>query len=211
MTRTAQHFAVLGILVGCLTVTAFDAIRAKTPWPAPIEADAPVVLAPLDDVEPALTPLLELARRYAVGGDAASREALERALARFAEVRAAVERIPAGAKKREDGQLIEAVRALVPRIHLLALEIAAIRDPREGRAVADKLALLERLAEKTRSALDQMSEAGRLRARAETEQAAAFASRAPEAVVPEGVAVLFLTVVCAVGMALFSSWRCLQS
>ena len=220
MTRTAQHFWVLGILVASLTVTAFGAIRAQTPGPAPIEADAVVVLAPLDDVQPALTPLLESARRYAVGGDAASRDAFERALARFAEVRAAVERIPAGAKKREDGQLLEAVRALVPRIHLLALEIA------DG-ATPEKLTLLERLAEKTRAALDPLLEVDELQTRSATEKIGSPAPRAPESVVPEGVAVLLLTVACAVSMALVSArrlshpvrrvlaresrrWRCLQ-
>ena len=210
MTRTAQHFWVLGILVASLTMTAFGAIRAQTPGPAPIEADAAVVLAPLDDVQPALTPLLESARRYAVGGDAASREAFERALARFAEVRAAVERIPAGAKKRESGQLLDAVHVLVPRIHILALEIADIGDPVAEPAAADKLALLERLAQKTRAALDQLREAGSRRAAVETEKIARLAPGTAESVVPEGVAVLFPTVVCAPGMALFSSWRCLQ-
>jgi hypothetical protein len=190
MTRTVQRFAVIGILVASLTVTAFDAIGAQMSGPAPLEADAAIVLAPLDDVEPALTRLLESARGYAAGGDAASREAFGRALARFAEVRTLVERIPAGAKKREDGQLLEAVRALVPRIHLLALELrdgagsrlsrtthneAGLADP----AAIIKLALLERLARKTRAALDQLGEAGRFRARAATERLAGLPPRAP--------------------------------
>jgi len=204
MTRRAQHVAVIGMLVAWLTVTAFGAIGVQTSGPAPIETEAAVLLATLDDVEPALTRLLESARGYAVGGDAASREAFERALARFAEVRAAVERIPAGAKQREDGQLLEAVRALVPRIHLLALEIA------DG-ATPEKLALLGRLAEKTRTALDQLREAGELRARAAAEKIAGLAPRAPGSVVPDGAAVLLLAVACAISMALVSAWRCSQS
>ncbi|MBI2160493.1 MAG: hypothetical protein HYU25_08985 [Candidatus Rokubacteria bacterium] len=220
MTRRARRAAVIGILVASLTVTAFGAIRAQTSGPPPIEADAAVVLAPLDDVGPALTRLLESARRHAAGGDAASREPFGHALARFAEVRTLVERIPAGAKPREDGQLLEALHALVPRIHVLALEIA------DG-ATPEKLALLERLADKTRAALDQLSEAGQLRARAAAETIAGPAPRAPGSVVPEGVAVLLLTVACAVSMALVSArpadhpvrrvlaresrrWRCLQ-
>ncbi len=170
MTQTVQHCAVLGILVASLTVTAFGAggARAFRAHPTPAAVDA-ATLVRLDSVEPALGPLTEAAGRYVASADPASREALQRALVRFADVYAEVERVPAPMNKRESGQLLDAVRVLVPRIHVLALEIADIGDPVAEPAAADKLALLERLAQKTRAALDQLREAGFRRAAVETQ------------------------------------------
>lgn len=208
MTRTGQHLAVVGILVAGLTVALSGVIGVPRPGPGPLEADAAGALASLDEVEPALTALLESVRRDAAGRDGAAREAFERALARLAEVRARVERIPAAASRREAGQLLEVVRALVPRIHLLAVEMrdgAGLPDP----VTIGRLALLERLTGKAREALDQLREAGALQGAAGgTEKLAKRGARAADSVVPEGIAVLLLTVACAIATALISARRC---
>lgn len=199
MTPTAQHCAVTGILSVCLLVTALGAVGAQAVRPRPAsDAEDPAVLAQLEAVEPALAQLTEATGRYAADADAASREALERALAGFAEIRAAVERVPAAASSRQRAQLLEVVRALVPRIHVLAIEIA------DG-ATPEKVALLERLAGKTRAALAQLREGPARQAETGSEKIANLAPGATESFVAEGAAVLFLTVVCAISMAIFSS------
>lgn len=158
MQRTGQVCAVIGILLVSLTLTAFGAMSGRPSAPAPAALDGAVILARLDEVEPALAWLLESARAHEAAGDTVSYETLEGALARFAEVRALVEGVPAGAREHEEGQLLDVARALVRRVHLLALEIA------EG-ATPEKLALLERLAHKAHVALDQLREAGPARRR----------------------------------------------
>lgn len=158
MRRPGQVFAVIGILLVSSTLTALGAMSGRAATPAPIAADAAVTLARLDDFEPALAWVLESARAHEAAGDPASRETLERALARFAEVRALVDGASARAKEREEGQLLDAARALVRRVHLVALEIA------DG-ATPERLALLDRLARKAHVALDQLREAGAARRR----------------------------------------------
>jgi len=199
MTRTGQYGAVIAILIVCLAVTAFGAVggQAVRSLPAP-EADDTAVPPQLEAVEPALAHLVEAAGRYAADADAASRERLERVLARFAETRASVERLPAATTARQRAWLAEAVRALVPRIHVLAIEIA-------DEATPEKLALLGRLADKTRAALDQLRDGAAPRPAAGTERIASLAPGAADSFAPEGVVVLFLTVVGAVGMAFFAS------
>lgn len=199
MTREGQYFAVIGILVACLSVTALGAVgvQAVRPLPAAGQEDV-AVLAPLETVEAALAQLTEATARYAADADAASREALERALVGFGEVRIRVEGMPPGAKKREEGQLLDAVQALVPRIHLLALEMA-------DEPTRENIARLGRLAAKTRAALDQLREGAARRPAAGPERIGSVAPGAAESFVPEGVVVLFLTIACAVAMALFAS------
>lgn len=206
MTRRGQSYAVIGILLGCLAVTAFSAIGVQAFRQSPAAGpESAATFVRLDDIEPALARLLGAARRYTAGGDTMSRVELEQALARFGEACAPLGSLRPGVTARETSQLVETARHLTHRIQTLAREIAAVPDPRTGRA-ADKLALLTRLAEKVRVALDQLREARAVPAVAGTEKIARLAPGAAEAMVPEGVAVLFLTVVCAVSMA-FVSWR----
>ena len=205
MTRRGQCYAVIGILIGCLAVTALSAIGAQTFRRSPaVVTEGPAALARLNDIEPALARLLEAARRYTGGGDAASRAELERALARFGEACAPLGGHRSGGTAREESQLVETARNLTQRIDTLAREIAAVRDPHTDRPGPDKLALLTRLAEKVRGALGQLRA---IPAVAGSEKIAGLAPRAAEVVVPEGLAVLFLTVVCAVSMALVSARR----
>jgi hypothetical protein len=211
MTRRGQYSAVIGILIGCLAVTAFSAIgaRAFRRSPAAVTEGA-AAPARFDDVEPALARLLGAARRHTAGADTESRAELERALARFGEACAPLGSLRPGVTAREASQVVETARDLTQRIQILAREIAAVPGPRTDRPGPDKLALLTRLAEKVRAALGQLREARAVPAVAGMEKIARLGPSAAEAVIPEGVAVLFLTVACAVSMALVSWRRYLQ-
>jgi hypothetical protein len=206
MTRTGQYSCVIAALTLCLALVVFSIGGTHTTSRADARTgDDPRVPLRLEDVQAALEPLGPAAQRYVVTGSASDRRRFEHLLSRLKETGVVVERGSVDTEGSERFQLLDAARHMLHRIDELGREILAMPGRNATRAAAPQVSALVGLGEKTLVAL------GQLRASpappAADPKRTTVGSVAPAAVVPEGVAVLLVTIVCAVSMALVSATR----
>jgi hypothetical protein len=208
MTRTGQYCCVIAALVLCLALVVFSIGGVSTASRADArtgdEARPP---ARLEALEATVETLLPAARQYALTGGAAERRRFERLLSRLDEAGAAVDGGGLAPAESERRQLLEAARHMLPRIRAVGREILALPDVGANGTAQTKLGALIRLGDKTLAALAQLSATP---APSESPRST-LSPQAAASVVPEGVAVLLITIVCAVGMALASATRRLRA
>jgi hypothetical protein len=206
MTRTGQYCCVIAALSMCLALVVFSIGGSHTTARADARTgDDPRVPLRLEDVDAALVPLLPAAQQYARTGSGPDRQRFAHLLARLKETSVAVDRGVDNSGESERLQLLEAARHMLGRIDDLGRDILALPEGHASRAAAPKVDALVGLGEKTLVAL------GQLRPIPASPPADAkrttVGPNAATSVVPEGVAVLLVTIVCAVGMALVSATR----
>ena len=206
MTRTGQYCCVVVALVLCLALVVFSIGGATTTARADARTgeDHRLPLR-LEDIEAALAPLLPAAQQYALTGTVSDRRRFEHLLSRLGETSVAVDRGVAAPEGSERLQLLDAVHRMLPRLRELGREILAVPDVRAPGVVTPQVSALVQLGERILTALGQLRTAPAPR-EAETKRTT-VGPRAPAAVVPEGVAVLLVTIVGAVSMALVSATR----
>jgi len=205
MTRTGQYCCVIAALTLCLALVVFSIGGTHTTSRADARTGAdPRVPLGLEDIQAALEPLGPAAQRYALTGSASDRRRLEQLLSRLKETSIVVERGSGQTEGSERFQLLDAARHMLHRIDDLGREILAMPGRNATRAAAPRVSALVGLGEKTLVAL------GQLRASptpAADPKRTTVGPADPAAVVPEGVAVLLVTIVCAVSMVLVSATR----
>jgi hypothetical protein len=206
MTRTGQYCCVIAALILCLALVVYSIGGAHTTSRADARTgNDPRVPLRLEDVQLALEPLVPAAQRYALTGQAADRQRFAGLLSRLREAGVVVDRGGADIEGSERLQLLDAAHHMLRRIDDLGREILALPAGRVTRASGPQVSALVGLAEKTLVAL------GQLRATpappAANPKRTTVGPNAPASAVPEGVAVLLVTIVCTVGMALVSATR----
>ncbi len=159
----------------------------------------------LGDVEATLAPLMPAAQQYALTGSASDRQRLAYLLSRLKETSVAVDRGLADAEASERLQLLDAAHHMLRRIDDLGREILALPGGGPARAAGPRVSDLVRLGEKTVAALGQLRAASA--PPAENAKRTTVGPTAPASVVPEGVAVLLVTIVGAISMALVTATR----
>ena len=209
MTRTGQYCCVIAALALCLALVVFSIGGTRTTARADARTgEEPPLPLRLEDVHAALELLLPAAERYALTGSTADRRRLEHLLSRLTEVSIVVDRGVADTEGSERLQLLDAAGHMLRRIGELGREILALPDLRATRVAPPKVSALVRLGEKALAALGQLRASPAPR-EADTKRAT-VGPHVRAAVIPEGVAVLLATIVCAVSMALVSATRCLH-
>jgi len=206
MTRTGQYGCVIVALSLCLALVVFSIGGAHTTARADARTgDDPRVPLRLEDVEAALQPLGPAAQRYAVTANPSDRQRFALLLSRLKETSAVVDRGVADTEGSERLQLLDAAHHMLHRIDDLGRELLAMPGGRVTRAAEPQVSALVRLGEKTLAALGQLRAAPA--PQAESSKRTTVSPSAAASVVPEGVAVLLATIVCAVSMALVSATR----
>ena len=206
MTRTGQYCCVIAALTLCLALVVFSIGGTRTSSRAAASTgDDPRVPLRLEDVQAALEPLVPAAQRYALTGNASDRRQFERLLSRLKETSVVVDLDTADTEGSERLQLLDAAHHMLRHIDDLGREILALPGSSATRPAAPRVSALVGLGEKTLVALGQLR--GSPDQQATNPKRTTVGPNAPASVVPEGVAVLLVTILCAVGMALLSLMR----
>jgi len=206
MTRTGQYGCVIAALSLCLAVVVFSTGGAHTTARADARTgDEGHLRLRLEDVEAALEPLAAAAQRYALTGSASDRQRFAHLLSRLKETSAVVDRGVADTEGSERLQLLDAAHHMLRRIDDLGRAILAGPTPHARRTAGPQVSALVRLGDKTLGVLGQLRAAPA--AQPANDKRTTVGPGATASVVPEGVAVLLVAIVCAVGMALVSATR----
>jgi hypothetical protein len=207
MTRsTGQYCCVIAALSLCLALVVFSIGGANTTARADARTgDDPRPPLRLEDVEEALELLAPAAQRYALTGSASDRQRFAYLLSRLSETSVVADRGVADTERSERLQLLDAAHHMLRRIDELGREILALPGSGATRAAAPQVGALVRLGDKTLAALGQLRAAPA--AQPANTKRTTVGPNASASVVPEGVAVLLVTIVCAVSMALVSATR----
>lgn len=204
MTRRGQYGCVIAGLVLCLAlaIRSVGSLEAVPPrGPAAPEAWLP---ARLDGVETTLASLGPAAKSYARTGAASERERFEHLLTRLDESSGVLESPLAYVNGRERRQLLEASRSMLASIRSLGREILDVPDVRDTRATAVKVGALTGLVDRTLTAIAELRTIA-----APAADATPPTPKPPSkgTTVPEGVAVLLVTIIWTVSTALLSTPR----